>query len=161
MRYNYRVKRRLIVPLLLIALAPALASCSPAVELTLTTRAPVYQGLIFIGGAVNNPGIYPYHNDDSLADLIQAAGGLKEGAAASEVELSFGARSAPQKIDLNRAGAWLLAALPGIGDVTARDIVSYRESHGPFRSPNDLLKVSGIGEATLEKIRDYVTTGGE
>ncbi len=160
MRYNGGMRRRLLVLLLLPLLA--LASCaSPAAEISLTTLTPDYAGHIFIGGGVSNPGIYPYAANDSLADLIRAAGGLKDGADASEVELSFGAADIPQKIDLNRAGAWLLSALPGIGEVTAQRIVSYREASGPFRSPSDLLKVEGIGPATLDKIAAFVTVGGD
>ncbi len=152
------MRRRLTCLIFLFVLA--LASCAPPVEISLTTRTTFYQGRIFIGGAVNNPGLYPYNTGDSLAELIRIAGGLGDGADISQVELSFSMDAAPQKIDLNRAGAWLLAALPGIGEATAQDIVSYRAESGPFQSVSDLLKVKGVGEATLNQIKDYVTVGG-
>jgi competence protein ComEA len=77
------------------------------------------------------------------------------------VALSFGEPDASQRIDLNRADVWLLTALPGIGAVTAQRIVDYRQANGPYRSLSDLLKVEGIGQATLDKIAGYVTVGGD
>ena len=63
----------------------------------------------------------------------------------------------PQKINVNRAEAWLLEALPGIGQGRAQAIVGYRNQHGPFRRTEDLLGVEGIGNSTLDKIRDLIT----
>lgn len=62
-------------------------------------------------------------------------------------------------IDINTAPAKELETLPGIGPKRAADIVAYREEHGPFRIPEDIAKVSGIGESTLEGLIDYITTG--
>ena len=61
------------------------------------------------------------------------------------------------KIDLNRADAAMLTALPGIGPKTAQKITDYREANGPFSSVEELLNVTGIGPAKLEKIRLLVT----
>jgi competence protein ComEA len=63
----------------------------------------------------------------------------------------------PQKVNINRAEAWLLGALPGIGEVRAQAIIDYRQQNGPFRSTNELLKVAGIGTATYERIKDLIT----
>ena len=60
------------------------------------------------------------------------------------------------KLDINRADANELCALPGVGPVTAERIVAYRETHGPFRSTEELLLVEGIGEKTLENIYKYM-----
>lgn len=60
---------------------------------------------------------------------------------------------------LNTASTEELEALPGIGPVLASRITSYRDAHGPFRTPEDLLKVQGIRQETLEKIRPLVTCG--
>ncbi len=49
------------------------------------------------------------------------------------------------RLDINRADAEALQALPGIGPTLARRIVAYREAHGPFRASGDLLRVPGIG----------------
>lgn len=60
-------------------------------------------------------------------------------------------------IDLNTASATELEALPGVGPAIALRIVEHRENNGPFTSVDGLLEVSGIGPATLEKIRDRAT----
>jgi competence protein ComEA len=146
---------------LVLLLFPPLAGCTNRNEITLITRTTAHRGLIFIGGSVNNPGLYPYSEDDLLSDLIGAAGGLKNGADNSDVELSFGAQDSPQKIDINRAEAWLLEALPDIGAATAKNIVAYREANGLFRNLSDLLKVPGIGAVLLSKIAPYIVVGGD
>ena len=53
----------------------------------------------------------------------------------------------------------VMAELPGIGEELARRIVEYRTEHGPFRIPEDLTRVDGIGESTLEGLIDLITTG--
>ncbi len=58
---------------------------------------------------------------------------------------------------MNTATATELEALPGIGEVISQAIVDYRTQNGPFSSVENLLDVSGIGDATLENIRDLVT----
>lgn len=56
-------------------------------------------------------------------------------------------------IDVNTADAATLQRLPGVGPVLARRIVAYREANGPFGDAEELVEVSGIGEATLRKMR--------
>ena len=65
----------------------------------------------------------------------------------------------PSLIDINKASAAALDLLPGIGPVLAERIVAYREANGDFLLPEDLLSVEGIGEATLEELREYITVG--
>ncbi len=60
------------------------------------------------------------------------------------------------RIAINRATAAELERLPGVGPALAGRIVAYREAHGPFRSPQDLLAVSGIGEKTLARFVDQI-----
>jgi len=69
----------------------------------------------------------------------------------------------PEKrlLDVNTATAEELQELMGIGPVLAQAIVDYRAAHGPFSSVDELLAVSGIGEAKLGGIREDVTVGGE
>lgn len=62
-------------------------------------------------------------------------------------------------VDINSATAEELEELMGIGPVLAQAIVDYREANGPFASVDELLEVSGIGEAKLGAIRDDVTAG--
>ena len=63
------------------------------------------------------------------------------------------------RIDLNHADAAELTALPGVGAVTARAIVEYREAHGPFARVEDLLRVPGVGESTVRAITEAGSAG--
>ncbi len=60
-------------------------------------------------------------------------------------------------ININTASAKELQSLEGIGEVKAARIIEYRETYGNFSSIRDILKVSGIGEKTYEKIKDKIT----
>jgi len=135
-------------------------SRSQPVEIVLSqTEPPAQSGEIYIGGAVDNPGIYALREGDTLQALLSDAG-IEADANLSHIEIYVpqeGEEQSPQKIDINRAEPWLLEALSGIGEVTAQAIVDYRSENGPFKRIEDLLKVSGIGPATLEKIKDYIT----
>ena len=66
-----------------------------------------------------------------------------------------------RKVDLNTASIAELVRLPGIGEVLAGRIISYREAHGRFTSIDGLTAVSGIGPKVLEEIRDQVTIDAE
>jgi competence protein ComEA len=120
---------------------------------------------IYIGGAVNNPGFYPLRAGDGIAALIQAAGGTTTSADLSGLKLYFSevgevsevGEEEAQKINLNRAEAWLLEALPGIGETLAQRIVDYRRQNGPFQNINELIKVEGIGTTTYEQIKHLIT----
>lgn len=63
-------------------------------------------------------------------------------------------------IDINRADAEQLTALPGIGEVLAGRIVAYWEENGSFLSTQELQNVEGIGEKRLDAILDLITVGG-
>ena len=65
------------------------------------------------------------------------------------------------KININTADAETLMTLPGIGEKRARDIIAEREENGPYRFPEDITRVSGIGEETLAKLIDYIITEDE
>lgn len=82
-------------------------------------------------------------------------------AAAENTPAALPAPKETQKelININTAPVDVLDTLPGIGQKRAEDIVAYREANGPFRIPEDLTKVSGIGENTLEGLLDFITTG--
>jgi competence protein ComEA len=135
-------------------------SRSQPVEIVLSqTEPPELSGEVYIGGAVANPGIYALREGDTLQMLLSDAG-VEPDADLSRIELYIpreGEEQSPQKIDINRAESWLLEALPGIGETRAQAIVDYRSENGLFQRIEDLLKVSGIGSATFEKIKDYIT----
>lgn len=63
-------------------------------------------------------------------------------------------------IDLNTAGEEELMALPGIGEVLAQRILSYRTENGRFPSVEAILNVEGIGKKRFEEILDLITIGG-
>ncbi|ALP53199.1 hypothetical protein Tel_08530 [Candidatus Tenderia electrophaga] len=80
------------------------------------------------------------------------------------VALMFAAftAQAADTIDINQADEQVLASeLVGIGPTKAKAIVKHREEHGPFRNADELTEVSGIGEKTVEKIRDKLSFSDE
>ena len=134
--------------------------------------------VIHIDGAVVCPGVYTLSGDPvRLNDAVEAAGGLADDADTTSVNLAqpladgtkahipaIGEASASASpgtgegsglVNLNTADAESLMELPGVGEQTARAIIESREDLGPFTSVDDLMRVSGIGEKKLEKIRPY------
>lgn len=133
-------------------------------------------------GAVAKPGMYRFKDGDRLVDLIEAAGGFQDEADQNQVNLAKRVQdqevvyvpkqgeiieqqnitaqptdSGAEKININLADEKQLQELSGIGEKKAQDIVQYREQHGSFKSIEDLTSVSGIGEKTLDKLRDSIT----
>jgi len=134
-------------------------SGSQPVEISMPP-APELAGDIYIGGAIGNPGIYPLKNSDSIEALIQAAGGTISSTNLSGLKLYIPIveeAQEPQKVNINRAEVWLLKALPEIGETLAQRIIDYRQQNGPFRNINELTKVEGIGTATFEQIKHFIT----
>lgn len=63
-------------------------------------------------------------------------------------------------VNVNTADAQAIAvALNGVGAQKAEAIVAYREAHGPFTSPDDLMQVKGVGQAIVDKNRSDILTG--
>lgn len=131
---------------------------------------------VHVLGSVARPGLYRLSGQARAVDAIAAAGGFTSGADRAAVNLARfvtdgeqlfvpeeGAADAPAaaradgRIDLNRADAAALDELPRVGPALAARIVQWREANGRFRSVDDLLAVTGIGEATLEGLRPLVT----
>ncbi len=128
--------------------------------------------------------MYEFAQGDRVIDAVDRAGGAKDGADLSVLNLAApltdgtqvvvpkegaagSAAVAPGAsgsgaasgglININTASATEFETLSGIGEVLAAAIVDYRTENGPFASVDDLENVSGIGPATLEEIRDQVT----
>ena len=142
---------------------------------------------VYIGGAVQDPGVYPLQPGDRLVDALEAAGGTIEGADLNRVNLALRVQdegyyyipkegetpplvatdtSAPAPgaqqgdgglVNLNTASADVLSTLPGIGPVKAQAILSYRQQNGPFASIEEITAVSGIGDGTYQQIRDLAS----
>ncbi len=121
---------------------------------------------VSVAGAVAYPGVYALPWGSRVTDAVNQAGGLTDAAEATLLDLADPlttgetvlvpeARTATgeDRLSLNTATERELELLvPGVGPVTAARIVAAR----PYESVEDLLNVSGIGPATLEKIRPYV-----
>ena len=91
--------------------------------------------------------VYVATKDEKLSVLGQSGTG--------QVSDKGGQTSAKDgKINLNTATSEELQTISGIGAKRAEDIIAYRESHGGFQSVDDLKNVSGIGDKTLDKIRE-------
>ncbi len=143
--------------------------------------------VVDVKGDVHHPGVYHLTSDARVQDAIQAAGGLiHPGDAAllnmaapvddgAEVDVqaagsasTAGENSTPgnatvapatNRLDINQADSTSLQTIPGIRQVKAAAIVTYRQQHGRFKQITDLLQVPGIGNATLARIQPYVTIG--
>jgi len=64
-------------------------------------------------------------------------------------------------VNINSADTTQLALLPRVGPSVAQRIVDFRKENGPFKSPEDLMLVQGIGEKTFQLLKPYVATSGE
>ena len=65
----------------------------------------------------------------------------------------------PALININTADEAQLTSLQGIGPTKAKAITQYRQEHGPFKTVDDLKKVSGIGDKTLASLKPFITVG--
>lgn len=74
--------------------------------------------------------------------------------------IGFSALGWAGPVNINSADAKTLETLQGIGPAKANAILEYRKQHGNFKSIDELSKVEGIGDKTLEALRDEVTVSG-
>jgi competence protein ComEA len=140
--------------------------------LRLREGARVADALARAGGAKRSADLAAVNLAAPLVDGVQilvpsrssAAGGSRAspglGVAGESGSTSAGEGAAAgigRKVSLATATAEELDELPGVGPVTAQNILDYRSEHGPFRSVEDLDAVPGIGPARIEQLRDLVT----
>jgi competence ComEA-like helix-hairpin-helix protein len=76
---------------------------------------------------------------------------------ANSDDMSVKGQVAVGKININTAPEEELVKLKRVGPVIAGRIIEYRETHGPFRRPEDIMKVKGIGQKTWEYNKDIIT----
>lgn len=67
------------------------------------------------------------------------------------------AQKEANKVNINKASKAELAKLPGIGDKIAEEIIKYREKNGPFKTIQDIKKVSGVGDKKFEAIKNMIS----
>ena len=60
------------------------------------------------------------------------------------------------KVDLNTVDAWVLTAIPGVGETIAQRVIAYRQAHGGFVDVRELMRVDGIGEKLYGVMLEYV-----
>jgi competence protein ComEA len=135
--------------------------------------AVVAQGevVVEVRGDVPSPGFHPIPPPVTVARAVAAAGGPADladhrelppgsrvtwAAGTAEVGLMDDTLVVGVPVDINRATAAALEALPGVGPSRSRDIVEERETNGPYTSVDALTRVKGIGPATVEKLRPFV-----
>ena len=93
----------------------------------------------------------------SLCLVAMALAAAVSPALAVEGDDARAAKNQPSRqIDINKATAVELTAIPGVGSVIAQRIVEFRDKQGRFRRVEDLMKIRGIGEKSFQKIRPYV-----
>lgn len=63
----------------------------------------------------------------------------------------------PTKVSLNNATVEELMTLSGIGEAKAKEIIEYRNTNGPFKTIEDLKNIPGIGESIFAKIKENIT----
>ena len=80
---------------------------------------------------------------------------------AAETAAPETAEATPDKVNINTASAEELDTLPGIGESLAGRIIAYREANGPFRTIEQIMEVSGIGEAKFAELKDRITVDNE
>jgi competence protein ComEA len=164
--------------------APVRVRSGPAEALVpapTASASPTTVILVDVAGWVRRPGVYEFAEGARVIDAIDAAGGARPGAVLSSLNLAAplvdgtqvlvpkesqsapttetgtGTSGAPGLVNVNSATNAELETLPGIGEVIAQAIVDHRTENGPFSSVEQLVDVSGIGDATLENIRELVT----
>jgi len=142
--------------------------------------------VVDVKGAVVRPGVYTLQEGDRLIDAINAAGGYRpeadsrmlnhamklsdeflvyvpvegEEVPVGETNLVVGAADTQAKdgtVNINTADESQLMTISGIGPSKASAIIKYRDEHGPFTATESLMKISGIGKKTFEKLENQIT----
>jgi competence protein ComEA len=139
--------------------------------------------VVDVTGKVRRPGIATLPEGSRVVDALRAAGGARRGASLAGLNLArvlsdgeqvvvgvapasgtaASLAAAPTAstpgalVNINTAAQPELESLPGVGPVTAQKILAYRQDNGAFSSVDQLLDVSGIGEATLAEMAPFCT----
>ncbi|MFQ6133164.1 MAG: ComEA family DNA-binding protein [Armatimonadota bacterium] len=137
--------------------------------------------VVYVSGQVLRPGLYELPQGARAGDAVAAAGGYTAAADVERINLAAPLQDGDQvhiparqmaaspdaagavaparagRVSINHGTFEELQRLPGVGPEIARRIVEYRQSHGYFRSLEQLKEVSGIGDKKLEQMRPMLT----
>lgn len=160
------------------AVSGAVENSSAEPSLAETEEAPAVTVVVVdVKGAVVSPGVYEVDPASRVNDVIKLAGGFTKKADKSQVNLAqkvqdemiiqipkqgdpqqagTAAAAGSGKIRINYAEQAEIEELNGIGPSKAAAIIQHREEHGLFQAAEDLLDVPGIGEKTLENLREDI-----
>lgn len=160
------------------AQAPQASIAAPATSESFPASTPTPAVFVHVAGAVTKPGLYRFPDGMRVADAIEAAGGPLPKADLDAINLAElltdrlkidvpvrgkpaavapASSASPGLVNLNTADQATLESIPGIGPVTATAILQHRAEVGSYETVEQLLDVTGIGPATLEALRPYVT----
>ncbi|MBD8069219.1 helix-hairpin-helix domain-containing protein [Bacillus sp. PS06] len=147
-------------------------------DISMTEISPI---MVDVKGEVLQPGVYEFDTGERIQDAIRQAGGFTEDADVLTVNLAAilidemviyvpkigevrevvvdmkSSQGGDDKISINTATVEELQQLTGIGPAKAAAIKKYKDENGPLKNVEELLNVAGIGEKTLEKLRDEIT----
>jgi competence protein ComEA len=131
---------------------------------------------VHVAGSVKSPGIYQLDSGTRVFDAVLAAGGFTSKANQSSVNMAralndgeqllvasvtsdalFGGAMTSTMISLNQATASQLEDLPGVGPALAGRMIDWRSANGGFKSKEDLLNITGIGDKLFAAVKDLVT----
>lgn len=175
--------RPVAAPVPVVEQTPGAVASGPGEPSTAVDPQAAAQVVVDVAGRVRRPGIVVLPAGARVVDALEAAGGARKGVdlkalnlarllvdgeqvlvgveppggVASGAVSSSGPEPATTLVNINQADQTLLETLPGVGPVTATAIITWRTDNGGFRAVDDLLEVSGIGEATLAKLAPLVT----
>lgn len=88
-----------------------------------------------------------------LSESTEAAGSGRE----SDISASGSGESTQNRININSADLEELRQIPGVGEVKAQRIIEYRKEHGPFGNAEEITNVTGIGDASYARMKDFIT----
>ena len=128
---------------------------------------------VYVSGAVNNSQVVTLSQGSLVVDAIEAVGGVSSDANLDAINLAAPLRDhdhilVPRlvepnitqtttiRLNINTATATELEILPNIGPARAQQIVTYRESHGFYQNKQDIMLVSGIGQAIYEELAPFI-----